>query len=111
MGSDETVLDHSPEAMTGGGAAISEYAKDTAAVSPTESEIAAVAHQLWLANGCPAGSDQEDWFQAEAILKKTPGTKSEDLLRGASEIVIEYRWRGHWEAWEMEWGEARWIWD
>ena len=80
-------------------------------VSPSESEIAAVAYQLWLANGCPARSEQKDWFQAEAMLKKALSAKSEDISRGASAIVLEYRWQGHWEAWEMEWSEARWIWD
>src|ERR1035438_5130748 len=33
----------------------------------TEGEIATVAYQLWLDNGCPVGSDQEDWFRAEAM--------------------------------------------
>jgi Protein of unknown function (DUF2934) len=33
-----------------------------------ESSIAARAYQLWQARGCPTGSDQEDWFQAEEEL-------------------------------------------
>jgi hypothetical protein len=36
---------------------------------PDESSIAALAHQLWMARGCPAGSDQQDWFRAESMLK------------------------------------------
>jgi hypothetical protein len=40
-----------------------------AAANPDEASIAALAYQLWLARGCPAGSDQEDWFLAESILK------------------------------------------
>src|ERR1700679_1785095 len=28
------------------------------------SEIAALAYELWQARGCPAGSPEEDWFQA-----------------------------------------------
>lgn len=36
--------------------------------------IAARAYQLWQERGCPTGSDQEDWFQAEQELKKEKGT-------------------------------------
>jgi len=26
--------------------------------------------------------------------------------------MAEFRWKGHWEVWEMEWGpHARWVWD
>ena len=25
--------------------------------------------------------------------------------------MSEFRWEGHWEVWEREWGGARWIWD
>jgi len=31
--------------------------------------IEAMAYQLWLQRGCPIGSDQEDWYRAEAELK------------------------------------------
>jgi len=30
--------------------------------------VEALAYQNWLERGCPIGSDQEDWFQAEAQL-------------------------------------------
>jgi len=30
--------------------------------------VEAMAYQLWLQRGCPAGSDQEDWYRAEAEL-------------------------------------------
>ena len=52
---------------------------------------------------------------------KTATTKCEDLSRRPSiprcdtgtesETVAKFHWKGHWEVWEMEWGEARWIWD
>jgi len=82
-----------------------------ATVSPTESEIAAVAYQLWVNNGCPAGSDQEDWFRAEAMLKDALVAECEGPSRGASipldtrtesQVVVAFRWgiRGHWEVWE-----------
>src|SRR4051794_34587227 len=31
--------------------------------------VEAMAFQIWLERGCPIGSDQEDWYQAEAALK------------------------------------------
>ena len=34
----------------------------------TDQEVAARAYELWQQRGCPAGSDQEDWFQAEKEL-------------------------------------------
>lgn len=46
-----------------------EPVKNPVAVDP--SETAKVAYQLWLDRGCPHGSDQEDWFRAEEILKTT----------------------------------------
>jgi hypothetical protein len=95
--------------------------RTVATVSPTESEIAIVAYQLWLDNGCPVGSDQEYWLRAEAMLKNALVAKCEDLSRPPSiprydtrtdfEMVAEFQWEGHWEVWEMEWGEARWVWD
>lgn len=35
----------------------------------TEDEIAVCAYRLWNERGCPIGSDQEDWFEAERQLK------------------------------------------
>ena len=126
-GSDAPALPESPEPMLSGavtlmapGSTVSECARTAATVSPTESEIAAVAYQLWLDNGCPAGSDQEDWFRAEALLRNALVAKCEDLSgrpsipRGdtrTESAVAELRWEGHWEIWEMEWGGARWVWD
>jgi len=98
-------------------AMVSDSVKATATVSPTEREIAAVAYLLWLHHGCPAGSDQEDWFRAETMLRNAFVTKSEDppeppsFPRNESEMVVELRWSGHWEVWEREWGGARWVLD
>jgi len=33
-----------------------------------ESKIRWRAYELWLARGCPTGSDQEDWFRAKEEL-------------------------------------------
>ena len=93
--------------------------KPAATVSPTESEIATVAYQLWLANGCPGGSHEEDWFRAEAMLKNALIAKGQDLSRRLSvprddtrtefERLAEFRWEGHWVVWESEWGGPRWV--
>jgi hypothetical protein len=58
--------------------------KTAATVRPTESEIAAVAYQLWLDNGCPVGSEQEDQLRAEAMLKDTFVATCEDMSRRPS---------------------------
>ncbi|MGO9263231.1 MAG: DUF2934 domain-containing protein [Bryobacteraceae bacterium] len=90
--------------------------------SPTESEIARVAYRLWLERGSPFGSDREDWFRAEAMLKNALVATGEDLLgrpsipgcdtRSESEMVVEFiseEWQGHWEVWDREWHGARWV--
>ena len=128
MSSDATALQESSETMSSDAAevmpvrsTVRESVKTSATVGPTESEIAEVAYQLWLANGCPVGSDQEDWFRAEAMLKNALIAKCEDLSRRPSiarrdarteaEMVMQFRWRGHWEVWEMEWSGPHWVWD
>jgi hypothetical protein len=37
-------------------------------------DIAARAHELWQARGCPEGSSQEDWFRAAEELRSRAGT-------------------------------------
>jgi uncharacterized protein YdcH (DUF465 family) len=32
-------------------------------------DIAALAHKLWLARGCPEGSSEQDWFHAAQELR------------------------------------------
>ena len=125
-GSEATAFKESPETTSSDAATmmpetgtVRESAKAAASVSPTESEIAAVAHQLWLDKGCPAGSDQEDWFQAETMFKNALVGKCENLSRPPSiphsetcrepDILAEFRWEGHWEVWESEWAGARWT--
>src|ERR1039457_7175956 len=127
-GSDATALQEPSETMSSDAAKImpesstvSEPVETAVTDSPTESEIAIVAYQLWLDNGCPVGSDQEDWSRAEAMLKNALVAKCEYLsrcpaiprgdTRADSEMLIEFRWEGHWDVWEREWGGARWIWD
>jgi hypothetical protein len=86
-----------------------ESVEAAATASPTESEIATVAYLLWLDDGCPVGSDQEYWFRAEAMLKNALVAKCDKPPE--SVMLAEFRWEGHWEVWESEWGGARWVWD
>ena len=100
---------------------VSEPVKSAATIGPTESEIATLAYQLWQDNGCPVGSDKEDWFRAEAMLKNALVGKGQDLSgrrsvprddnRSEFEMLAEFRLEGHWVVWESEWGGARWIGD
>ena len=36
--------------------------------TPDQDQIAALAYALWEARGCPEGSPEDDWFQAEQQL-------------------------------------------
>ncbi len=47
-------------------AAQSNVAKGT---KPSHEQIAVLAYQLWEANGKRVGTDQDDWFQAEKLLR------------------------------------------
>jgi len=42
--------------------------------SVDETAIAARAYELWHARGCPIGSPETDWLQAEEELKKRTAT-------------------------------------
>jgi hypothetical protein len=98
---------------------VSESVKAAATIGPTESEIATLAYQLWQDNGCPVGSDKEDWFLAKALLTSALVTKRQDLPGRPSisrddtptefEMLDEFRWEGYWVVWESEWGGPRWI--
>jgi hypothetical protein len=98
--------------------------KTAATARPTEGEIAAVAYRLWQDNGCPVGSDRENWFRAEATLKNALIAKCESPSRCPSilrrdartefEMFVEFAskgWQGHWEVWERECVGARWVWN
>jgi hypothetical protein len=90
-------------------------------VSPSASETAALAYRLWLERGCPIGSDREDWFGAEAMLKDALAANAVDAggrpvnacpgPPAELELLAEFRWEGHWEIWEREWVSPHWVWD
>jgi hypothetical protein len=42
----------------------------------TREQIAALAHALWRERGCPDGSPEDDWFQAERRLEQDRKTKT-----------------------------------
>ncbi len=128
IGPDITVLLDSPERISRDAAermperdTASESVRTAATARPTESEIATVAYLLWLVNGCPEGTGQQDWLQAEAMLNAALAAQREGPSRRASvscrntptedEILAEFRLEGHWEVWESEWGGARWVCD
>jgi hypothetical protein len=41
-----------------------------------QEEIAALAYSLWQSRGCPEGTPDEDWFNAEEILRTNGGAQS-----------------------------------
>src|ERR1019366_981045 len=117
--SDRTTLPKPAETMSSKAAAMmperstaSESVKTSTTLSPTESEIATLAYQLWQDKGCPVGSDKEDWFRAEAMLKNALVAKRQDLPGRPSvhrddtgtefEMLAEFQWEGHWVVWESE---------
>lgn len=40
-----------------------------------ESGVAALAYELWQRRGCPEGSPEDDWFEAERILRERQNTE------------------------------------
>jgi hypothetical protein len=36
-------------------------------INPDYDAIGALAYELWIKRGCPIGSPEEDWFQAERL--------------------------------------------
>jgi hypothetical protein len=45
--------------------------------SPTHEEIAALAYSLWEARGCPEGSPEEDWLNAERALNEHQSARTQ----------------------------------
>ena len=39
-------------------------------ITPAHEEIARLAYELWLQRGCPIGSPEEDWANAETQLQQ-----------------------------------------
>jgi len=47
-----------------------------AAANSDHDVIEALAHEYWLARGCPLGSPEVDWLQAEEDLKDQKASKA-----------------------------------
>ena len=43
--------------------------EEAAKAETTEESVAVLAYQHWVERGCPIGSPEVDWFQAEAELR------------------------------------------
>jgi hypothetical protein len=37
-------------------------------INPDYNTVGTLAYELWVKRGCPIGSPEEDWFQAERVL-------------------------------------------
>jgi DUF2934 family protein len=46
------------------------HEREHAPHAPQEQDIAALAHKLWQARGCPEGSPEKDWFSAVEELRR-----------------------------------------
>jgi len=55
---------------------------------PTVAQIARRAHELWKERGCPEGTAEQDWFQAEQELKARNESKpsSPELRQGSGSV-------------------------
>ena len=40
---------------------------------PTHEQVAQRAQEIWKRHGCPPGEDKENWFEAEAELRREMG--------------------------------------
>jgi hypothetical protein len=63
--------------------------------SPSHQEIESLAHQLWEDRGCPIGTPEEDWSNAERKLTENPPTGLQEIARevGSTLGVIAGMWR------------------
>ncbi len=57
---DQAVAEHA-----GGGAAAGQFSRES---------IEKLAYQFWVSRGCPAGSAEEDWYEAERALLRAADT-------------------------------------
>jgi hypothetical protein len=44
---------------------VTDNASNSSETANSTSDIAALAYELWQQRGCPEGSPEEDWYQAE----------------------------------------------
>ena len=54
-----------------------------------ESDVAARAYELWMGRGMPAGTDRDDWFEAENQLRSELGGRPTPTPAGTAEQARE----------------------
>jgi hypothetical protein len=52
-----------------------------------EDAIRAKAYELWLERGCPPGSAEDDWLEAERLLAVQPETEAAPLTPPVAETT------------------------
>jgi hypothetical protein len=48
-------------------------------------------------------------WDATALQKAPEKGAASESVKTEPEMLAEFRWEGHWEVWESEWGGARWT--
>jgi Protein of unknown function (DUF2934) len=74
----------------GGPGSVTEISSQSARIErrpENQEEIAALAHALWQARGCPDGSPEEDWFQAKQELAERSGRQKAELQEADGPIL------------------------
>lgn len=61
---------------------------DQEGLFPSIEQIARRAHQLWVKKGCPEGSAEQDWLQAEQELKARNSSEpsSQSVRQGSGSV-------------------------
>jgi hypothetical protein len=75
IATDQRKVEEPTKDVTGDDAA--EFVPPAAGEKVAADQIAALAYEYWLQRGCPIGSSELDWFQAEEELKRRAGPTAE----------------------------------
>jgi hypothetical protein len=57
---------------------VTDHSSNSSETDNFTSDIAALAYELWQQRGCPEGSPEEDWYQAERKIQSQ--TESQTIL-------------------------------
>ena len=75
-----------------GSNSVTVISSQSARIGPPEpenqEEIAALAHALWQARGCPHGSPEEDWFQAKRELAERSAFQKAEFEEANGPILV-----------------------
>lgn len=55
---------------------------NSSAEAPASSDIAGLAYALWKERGCPYGSAETDWLEAERKLRESSVHAAPEMIRG-----------------------------